>query len=822
MISAVLLCNKFPLVLHLLFGSIGLVAALPSGFREEGVSRVVGMTTIAFIPKIDEPGFLIFAAVKDGAVVAVPDIDNPNSGENNFEVLNIASRVCANGERGVHQVLAHPDFLNNRRIYISYTYDKNGDCLNDATNGAVNRLSRFRVRDDYRIVESSEVVLLETNPLAEKFHNAGDMFFGNDGYLYLTIGDGGQSAGAQDTGTLQGTVVRLTEDGGIPPDNPFQGSDSRRCSENAHPGSNCREVYAYGLRNPYRFALDPNTNDGSTRFYVADVGGKVWEEISEGGTDFPGANYGWGRREGPCRRDSFTNCDPDPEFTDPFFWYAHGDDGEEGAAVTGVAAVPNGMWANEYDDSILYLEFVQGEMYVIKNDGTSCSTPTCDRPVPSWQNTLFHKLDDSNVGRGVQLLFGPYENNRQGALYYTVAVGRQNIRRVIYEGTRNSAPIARITADRLQAPLGTSIQFDASESSDRDGDDLEYLWDFGDGSTSTEVSPLHEFSSTGNFDVELTVTDTGGFSGTATLQAAVGVPPTPMIQSPPEGTNFSVGDIFMLIGSATDGNGNQLPDASLTWEVRQHHNTHFHPFLDPTIGNNISIDPAPSPEDYLAATTSHLEVLMTATDETGFSATTNVIIMPQIVELLFNSEPSGLELLVDGYTITTPVSVSSWTNHPLEIVANDQNGLYFDTWSEGAGARRVVIVGSESGYQVVAYFTSCRPIGLECENHGDCCSGSCGSGNCDATGAPSALPSMTPSESPSEPPSMTPSESPSDTPTITARLISRPSFQTAEPAQGTNFPTPLNTDPESSAFSFNIRSFGGLMGILLSIAASII
>ena len=114
-------------------------------------------------------------------------------------------------------------------------------------------------------------------------HNAGDLRFGNDGYLYVSVGDGGCDyagnsgcAGANDASrdqhALVGKILRITSTGGIPPTNPFQGAGTARCNVTGRTtaGNKCQETFAWGLRNPFRIAFDPNTT--ATRFFINDVG----------------------------------------------------------------------------------------------------------------------------------------------------------------------------------------------------------------------------------------------------------------------------------------------------------------------------------------------------------------------------------------------------------------------------------------------------------------------------------------------------------------------------------------------------------------------
>jgi glucose/arabinose dehydrogenase len=154
------------------------------------------------------------------------------------------------------------------------------------------------------IMESTEEILLEGAPTHKFYHNGGAIKFGNDGKLYVTTGDGGGDgvATSQDLTNLHGVIMRLNDDGTVPDDNPFtaaNGYDGVPCGQNmgmvpsGSPATAvCSEIFSYGLRNPFRLVMDPFTTN-TTRFRIHDVGGAVWEDISEGGTGFAGMNYGW-------------------------------------------------------------------------------------------------------------------------------------------------------------------------------------------------------------------------------------------------------------------------------------------------------------------------------------------------------------------------------------------------------------------------------------------------------------------------------------------------------------------------------------------------
>ena len=324
------------ILLSLLCVWIGFCDGLPPGFVDEGIGRVVGSTGANFVPNVKSgTGHVLYVTSKEGLLYV---FENPDTSSSRRVVLDITDRICSNGERGLQGITPHPNFEENRWLYMYYTYDENMKCLEDRRKGPVNRLVRAKVKDDLSVDMKTEEVLLETSPLEYDHHNGGAMLFGNDGYLYVAIGDGGsrEEGVSQTLGDTLGTLVRLTDDGGIPPDNPFAQSDnSARCHLNGVPqrgdeDTMCQEIWAFGLRNPFRFAM--NYSAPNVHFHINDVGANEWEEINAGGTDFPGVNYGWPIREGPCENGSSQDCTA-PSHTDPFHYYMHSEEGKRSCWV---------------------------------------------------------------------------------------------------------------------------------------------------------------------------------------------------------------------------------------------------------------------------------------------------------------------------------------------------------------------------------------------------------------------------------------------------------------------------------------------------------
>jgi glucose/arabinose dehydrogenase len=202
-------------------------------------------------------------------------------------------------ERGLLGVAVHPDFAHNGYIYIYYT-------TSDSPSPH-NRISRFTVSGD---TAGSEEQLINLPQLTQVFHNGGSLHFGTDGKLYVGVGDNQQSDLAQDLSSPLGKLLRFNDDGSIPGDNPF-------CATN---GNLACAVWAYGLRNPFNFAVQQATG----RIFINDVGENTWEEIDVGAR---GANYGWPTSEGPDNLG--------PGMTGPLFTYNHNPASPPGSGAGG-------------------------------------------------------------------------------------------------------------------------------------------------------------------------------------------------------------------------------------------------------------------------------------------------------------------------------------------------------------------------------------------------------------------------------------------------------------------------------------------------------
>ncbi len=229
-----------------------------------------------------------------------------------FGILDLTESVRFGGEEGLLSIALHPDLQNEPYLYVYYS----------PQDASVTRLSRFRLVLGAALM-ASELVIIEV-PQPYSNHNGGAVRFGPDGMLYLGLGDGGAANDPQGHGqnreTLLGTIIRIDVDDidtatpyRIPTDNPFLGVAGVR-----------PEIWAYGLRNPWRMAFDPRTD----LLWVGDVGQNQVEEIA---IVQAGQNHGWNVFEGDQCFRSDEECEALNDAVAPVAVYGH----DEGCSVTG-------------------------------------------------------------------------------------------------------------------------------------------------------------------------------------------------------------------------------------------------------------------------------------------------------------------------------------------------------------------------------------------------------------------------------------------------------------------------------------------------------
>lgn len=319
--------------------------ALAKRLTTEEITRSVAMPTWAGTAPGDSERIFVternsglVKIVRDGRVLPVPFLD-------------VSANLRPRFDGGLMCMAFDPDFADNGYFYVYYT-----DRRNDGV------VERFEVSSDPDIADPAtrfEVIRIErTGP--EDMHAGGFIGFSpTDGCLYITSGDGGPQGDpngyAQNGGLLLGKILRIRLNGdlpySIPPDNPFQGGAVFR-----------PEIWALGLRNPWRAGFDSRTGD----LYVADVGHESWEEITVVPDGVGGLNLGWAIREGSRCFPPGRSCDP-TGLTDPILEYAHGSEPARCCIIGG--AVYRGSAMPLLDGHYFYSDFCSGEVWSLLYDG---------------------------------------------------------------------------------------------------------------------------------------------------------------------------------------------------------------------------------------------------------------------------------------------------------------------------------------------------------------------------------------------------------------------------------------------------------------------
>ncbi|MGB5048962.1 MAG: PQQ-dependent sugar dehydrogenase [Caldilineaceae bacterium] len=278
-------------------------------------------------------------------------------------LLDITDRVRCCGERGLLGIALPPGFSQKGYFYLNYTTDTAGRLQT--------RVSRFRLGADTDIADpnSEQIVLAYDQPYNN--HNGGGLAFGPDGYLYIGVGDGGSGGDpqnrAQNLGDILGKMLRIDVETGspaaytVPPSNPFVGQPNI-----------LSEIWAYGLRNPWRYSFDQQTGD----LFIADVGQNAWEEIDfQAAASTGGENYGWRITEGnhcynpnPCDKTGLVL---------PVAEYDH----TLGQSVTGGFVYRGTAWP-ALQGIYLYADYVSGRIWGLRPAGSG------------WENRLL--LDSSH------------------------------------------------------------------------------------------------------------------------------------------------------------------------------------------------------------------------------------------------------------------------------------------------------------------------------------------------------------------------------------------------------------------------------------------
>lgn len=602
-------------------------AVPPAGFQTETVIAGFDLPTSAQYA----PDGRIFVAEKGGAVKIVRDgviLPTPF-----YQLTNVNTY----GDNGLIGMALDPNFSVNGYVYLSYVYDstpglnnqgpKTGQVIRITANGNV-------------AVAGSEVVLIGSvvgdalNPSCTDYpdgtdciasdhsaHTTDSLAFGLDGKLYVSIGDGADFNGvdpltfrAQNLDSLNGKVLRINTDGTAPVDNPFY---------NGNPNANRSKVWYYGLRNPFRLSVHPSTG----KIYVGDVGWFSFEEVNFGD---PGSNFGWPCREGMGVTPSY-NCSV-ANTINPLYSYPHDLNGA--GSITGGIFYTGNSYPSNYNGQYFFGDYSQNWIKTLQENSSTTSTVT-DFMLSGADGPVYF-FADSN-----------------GDINY-ISIYTGSINKITYT-TGNRTPIAVATSSATSGLAPLQVSFDGTGSNDPDNDSITFVWDFGDGATSTATTTSHTYTNNGTYLPTLTVTDSYGATSTMQMRIIVGnIAPTATIVNPPNNSFYVGGQYIPLVGSATDFEDGILPESAYTWRIILHHNVHIH-VIDQKVGSNVIMlteshgDPT---EDV------YIEAELTVTDSVGLSTTTSIFLRQAL--------PSSVLPYLSGVTLSNNSPI---INSPLTITA---------------------------------------------------------------------------------------------------------------------------------------------------------
>jgi glucose/arabinose dehydrogenase len=609
----------------------GQVTFVDPQFVTETVAQLPAFTPVGLAFAPDGRIFIwqkngIVRIVKNGALLATPFLD-------------IQTQVNQCNDRGLLGLALDPNFATNGFVYLLHTLEESG---NTTSCGAkTSRLIRVTASPPTSDVAqpNSQITILSGIPSEGDSHSVGTLRFAPDGKLFVSHGDGASysttdslALRSQDLNSYNGKILRINPDGSAPGDNPFDdGTNSVRS-----------KVWAYGLRNPFRYALHPATGEP----YIGDVGWNTWEEINRG----RGANFGWPCFEGngpqPDYQAAFNQCRQlsPSAVTPPLYTFDH----SVGRTVIGGAFYTGFQYPFQYRGNLFFADYTaQWVVRLVFDDNLNLAS------VEPFATGFAGPVD---------IELGP-----DGMLYY-VAILTGEVGRIRFVGSERP-PIAKATATPSAGYSPLTVAFSSAGSVDPEGGPLTYLWDFGDGTTSTLANPQRTFAASGvvSFPVTLTVTDNAGSTATDSIVVTLGsLPPTATITSPIDGTVVVPGQTVTYQGSATDPDEGALPQSALSWTVLLHHNEHVH-LLQSGSGSGGSFDVVNH-----GVGTFSFEIILTATDSTGLTNTKRVFLpmppvgTPDVVAAYSFNEGQGLVASdSSGNGNTGNIAGAAWTSQSV-------------------------------------------------------------------------------------------------------------------------------------------------------------
>jgi glucose/arabinose dehydrogenase len=552
-------------------------------------------------------------------------------------------------EQGLIGIALDPEFGSNGYVYLTYTVSN--------VNPAYQRIVRYTASGDVA-APGSAATIFQTNasPNDIAYHLGGALNFGQDGKLYVTLGEG-LRGDEQSLNSFSSKVLRLNKDGTIPTDNPFYTTAK----------GVFRAIWAKGFRNPYSFAIQPVTG----RIYINDVGSGTYEEINEG---IAGANYGFPNSEGPNVNSGETA---------PRYVYTHS---------AGRCAIVGGSFYNP-DVANFPQSFVGKYFFTDYCTSQVFHIDPANIAVQDAAPVLLTVADIGAVDVDVALDGTMYVLTRGNAASGG-GTGGEFSNGSIYKINYTSSQRPTIT-EQPQAQtvsVGETATFRVVAA----GQGLSYQWrknnvNISGATSATFTTPPTTLADNGALYKVIVRNSAGAVSSQeVALTVTTNRRPDAAIRAPRTGSRYRGGLVINYTGSGTDPDGDTL---SYTWKIDLHHDQHVHPVMPPISGSSTGTFTV-SRTFHADETNVFLRFYLTVSDGT-FSDTTYVDVLPLESTFTLNTNPAGLLVLLDDQPRLTPLTVESVVGMTRKLgVITPQNGQTFVSWSNGKAASHTINVGS--------------------------------------------------------------------------------------------------------------------------------
>lgn len=630
---------------------------LPAGFTQK---KLTGDVINEATATVHAPDGRVFIAERGGTLKAF---------QNSTLTTVYTVSTTTDSEQGLLGITLHPQFATNGKCYLFYTNAQK----------TVHYLDLIVINAANQVTSSSRV--MEFDPILNGFHNGGAILFKNN-YLYVAIGESNVSAEATKLDTYRGKILRLLEDGQPAPGNPYYNE--------AGASRQKRSIWAIGMRNPWKMALDPS----SGKIFVANVGGN-YEEIDD--VTSPDAaknyNYGW---------DSKGQSGPEQAANTiaPVFYYGHSGWG---------CAITSGVFFNPATTN--YPAQYRNRFYF-----------------SDWCSNWLRSVDATNPGAGYAEFsatgFGRILGTSvgiDGNLYYIQYGTKGSLWRVEY--TNNQAPSIVNQPTSRTVVAGDPVSFAVTASG---GGTLTYQWQKNGANISGATNATYAIAQTVAADAgtyRCVVSNGAGSVTSSAAQLTVTPPnarPVARIVQPASSLTWSVGDVVRFSGEATDAEDGTLPASAYRWEARFFHkdnptSEHWHP--GPGLPSGVTSGSFVADNGGESSPNIWFRILLTVTDSQGRTGVDSVDIQPNKVVLTAEANVAGLQLVL-GSQAAAPVSKTLVVNTLTSLQAPSPQTIAgttytFASWNNGGTASQSLRVPAVNTTYQASYTASTPPANTQ-------------------------------------------------------------------------------------------------------------